>query len=158
MAKISSINKQDIWTVYDATTGKPLFTFDNHWFDEYIEVKNKEVKNNMTDDIAFCYAGFEGEGCDNTKCMRHPSNIIDKNAPHSFGMLKNTEYCMDYDLTNPSDIHEVELRRIANFFGMKFEDFEKRVEMIGVKSKNVDGDYRNPKFILYDVADHFKYE
>lgn len=112
----------------------------------------------MTDDITFCYAGFAGEGCDNTKCMRHPNNIIHKDMPHSFAMLKGTEDCMFFDSTNQSDIHEVELRRIANFFGMKFEDFEKRLNMISVKSRDIDGDYRNPKFILYDVADYFKYK
>lgn len=112
----------------------------------------------MTDDITFCYAGFAGEGCDNTNCMRHPSNIINKDIPHSFAMFKDTEDCIDYDLTDPSNIHEVELRRIANFFGMKFEDFEKRVEMIGVKLEDITDGYKNPKSILFDIADHFKYE
>lgn len=40
--EILNSKEPDTWTVYDSTTGKPLFTFDNHWFDKYLEVKNKE--------------------------------------------------------------------------------------------------------------------
>ena len=41
-----------------------------------------------SDDITFC-----ADKCDRKTCMRHKSNIMHKDIPHSFANFKNTDYC-----------------------------------------------------------------
>lgn len=41
-----------------------------------------------SDDITFCM-----DECDRKICMRHPSNIMHKDIPHSFAHCKDTDYC-----------------------------------------------------------------
>lgn len=47
-----------------------------------------------SDDITFCMDGWES--CKNTRCERHPENIIDKRIPHSYANLYQTPYCPLY--------------------------------------------------------------
>lgn len=42
----------------------------------------------VTDDITFCMSE-----CDYKKCRRHPSNMRNKNIPHSMALLKDTDLC-----------------------------------------------------------------
>ena len=42
----------------------------------------------ISDDHAFC-----SDECENTDCWRHPSNIKNKDLPHTFAKFKNTELC-----------------------------------------------------------------
>lgn len=51
----------------------------------------------FSDDITFC-----ASECDNEECMRHPSNIKEKEFPHSYALFKGTETCPDEELSKPS--------------------------------------------------------
>lgn len=51
----------------------------------------------FSDDITFC-----SSKCDKEDCMRHQSNIKDKEFPHSFAAFKGTEFCPDEEMSKPS--------------------------------------------------------
>lgn len=51
-----------------------------------------------TDDITFCYNSYINtlEKCENITCFRHVFNILHKDIPHSFSLLRGTPLCNGY--------------------------------------------------------------
>lgn len=51
-----------------------------------------KTREYYSQDITWC-----ASGCDDTKCFRHPSHIMNRTIPHSFAYFEGTEDCYKYE-------------------------------------------------------------
>lgn len=64
----------------------------------FIASQNEGKYDWVSDDITFCYNSCtDNQGkCCNKECFRNVIYIRDRNIPHSFSLLKDTNLCYGY--------------------------------------------------------------